>query len=324
MSQQTLKKSIEESFPYYSEHEQTLLHNLIVEAESNSPRFKKSKDEFLKLLYEDLVTFYDWKTLAEDRVAIRQRLLNVAGLFFVVPIDELRELSHKAKLTQKKLVYETPPHPKQFELSELHSYDLKFIQGFSDVYSKILIEPQVTVLDYIAGNREKRRYPLSQMTVFRKSIQDEVISKDYLTASAEPLTLTQFISIYNPNGTTRDLLTIGFDLVYESAFIEFFHHAPNVTPITLPRNAHIIGKHYLLSAVNETLKLKRLHKDKILEVFPLFIFDDDQGNPERVDDLLFFISDHLIPQITQRIKHWNIKLGLDPANEFLYWGQEEE
>jgi hypothetical protein len=220
-------------------------------------------------------------------------------------------------------VYETAPEPLNRDVTELHSYDLKYVHGVNDFFAKIMIDPELSAMDYIAGNRNKRLYPHSQLTVFRKRIQDEVISKDYLTASAEPLTQTQFVSLYNPNGSTRDLITIGFDMIYESAFIDFFHQAPNVTPITLPRNAHIMGKHFLLAAVNETIRAKRKSKDFLAE-FPVFLFDEDGGTPDRTDDLLFFISDSLVPQVTQKIKHWNIKLGLDPENEFIHWGEPTE
>ncbi|MCP5464610.1 MAG: hypothetical protein H7A33_06265 [Deltaproteobacteria bacterium] len=323
MSDNSIDKSISNNFPYYNADEQQLLKELVIQADPKSTKFQKAKERFLELLYSDLVDFYKWEATPDDRINIRKRLLNVAGLFFIVPISELRELSHKAKLTHKKLVYEEAPDPLRADVVEMHSYDLKYINGFQEFFSKIMVEPNMSALDYIAGNREKRKYPHSQMTVFRKRIQDEVISKDYLTASAEPLTQTQFVSLYNPNGTTRDLVTIGFDMVYESAFIDFFHNAPNVTPITLPRNAHIMGKHFLLAAVNETIRLKRSQKD-FLEDFPIFLFDDDGGTPERVDDLVFFVTDSLVPQISQKIRHWNIKLGLDPENEFIHWTETEE
>jgi hypothetical protein len=323
MSQNSINKSISDNFPYYSNEEQELLKELVVHADPKSDRFKVAKKQFMDLLYSDLVDFYRWDATPDDRILIRKRLLNVAGLFFIVPIVELRELSHKAKLTHKKIVYESAPNPLEGDIIEMHSYDLKYIPGFSEFYSKIMIEPNVSALDYVAGNREKRKYPQSQLTVFRRKIQEEVISKEYLTASAEPLTQTQFISLYNPNGSTRDLITIGFDMVYESAFIDYFHHSPNVTPITLPRNAHIMGKHFLLAAVNETIRLKRKNPT-FLKDFPVFMFDKDGGTPERVDDLIFFISDSLVPQITQKIRHWNIKLGLDPENEFIHWVEEEK
>lgn len=323
MSQNSLEKSIQENFPFYSKDEQDLLKELVFQGDAKSSTFHNAKNKFLELLYSDLVQFYRWDATSDDRINIRKRLLNVAGLFFIVPIHELRELAHRAKLTLKKVVYETPPNPVITDLTEMHSYDLKYIEGFSEFFSNIMIEPEISALDYIAGNRDKRLYPHSQFTVFRKKIQDEVISKEYLTASAEPLTQTQFISLYNPNGSPRDLMTIGFDLVYESAFIDFFHNGPNVTPLTLPRNAHIMGKHFLLAAVNECIRLKRTKKDFLAE-FPIFLFDKPDGTLERVDDLLFFVTDSLVPQIRQKIRRWNIKLGLDPENELVYWGASDE
>lgn len=321
MSDNSLEKSISENFPHYSDEERKLLRELVVQVDPQSSRFLEAKNKFLKLLYADLVNFYRWDATPDDRVTIRKRLLNVAGLFFIVPISELRELSHRARLTLKKVVYETPPSPLNTALTEMHSYDIKYIDGMSEFFTKIMVEPDLSAMDYVAGNREKRKYPRSQFTVFRKMIQEEVISKEYLTASAEPLTQTQFISLYNPNGTARDLITIGFDMVYESAFIDFFHNGPNVTPVTLPRNAHIMGKHFLLAAVNETIRLKRSNAD-FMKDFPVFLFDPSAG-ADRVDDLLFFVTDSLIPQISQKIQHWNVKLGLEPENDQLYWGPDE-
>ncbi|HLD45502.1 MAG TPA: hypothetical protein VJC18_08705, partial [bacterium] len=173
-----IDKSISDNFPFYKETEQTLLKELIVQADPKSESFLRAKNNFLELLYSDLVHFYKWEATPDERVQIRKRLLNVAGLFFIVPISELRELSHRAKLTHKKLVYETAPDPLRAETVEMHSYDLKYVDGFQDFYSKIMIDPNLSTLDYIAGNREKHQYPQSQLTVFRKRIQDEVISKE--------------------------------------------------------------------------------------------------------------------------------------------------
>lgn len=318
----SLEKSIAENFPHFNKDEQILLRDLVFQTDVKSESFRHAKDKFLALLYKDLVDFYRWDATPDSRIQIRKRLLNVAGLFFIVPIQELRDLAHRAKLTLKKIVYEVPPTPANTPLTEMHSYDVKYIDGFADFFSKIMIEPDLTALDYIAGNRDKRQYPRSQFTVFRKNIQDEVISQEYLTASAEPLTQTQFVSIYNPNSTPRDLITIGFDLIYESAFIDYFHNGPMVTPITLPRNAHIMGKHFLLAAVNECIRLKRSKKDFLGE-FPIFLFDRANNREDRVDDLLFFVTESLVPQIRQKIRRWNIKLGLDPENELIYWGVPE-
>lgn len=323
MTENALEKSIAENFPFYNKNEQELLRQLVFQGGNKSSAYREAKNKFIELLYQELVQFYRWDATPDDRLTIRKRLLNVAGLFFIVPIQELRDLAHRAKLTLKKVVYETPPDPVITDLTEMHSYDLKYINGFTEFFGKIMLEPELSTLDYIAGNRDKRLYPHSQFTVFRKRIQDEVISKEYLTASAEPLTQTQFVSLYNPNGTPRDLMTIGFDLVYESAFIDFFHNGVNVTPLTLPRNAHIMGKHFLLSAVNECIRFKRTSRE-FLKEFPVFLFDKDEVGPERVDDLLFFVTDNLVPQIRQKIKRWNIKLGLDPENELIYWGEMEE
>jgi hypothetical protein len=322
MTQDSIEKSITDNFPFYNDQERSLLKELVVHGDPSLPRFQDAKAKFLELLYHDLVAFYRWDATPDDRVTIRKRLLNVAGLFFIVPISELRDLAHRAKLTLKKVVDEATPNPLIKDVTEMHSYDLKYIAGFQEFFSKVMVDPEISTLDYIAGNREKRLYPHSQFTVFRKRIQDEVISKDYLTASAEPLTQTQFVSMYNPNGSPRDLITIGFDMVYESAFIDYFHQGLNVTPVTLPRNAHIMGKHFLLSCVNESIRLKRAKKDFLTD-FPIFLFDPAAG-PERVDDLLFFVTDNLIPQIKQKIRHWNVKLGLDPENELIYWGEDQQ
>jgi hypothetical protein len=84
-----------------------------------------------------------------------------------------------------------------------------------------------------------------------------------------------------------------------------------------------MGKHFLLAAVNECIRLNRAKKDFLAE-FPIFLFDKPDGTLERVDDLLFFVTDSLVPQIRQKIRRWNIKLGLDPENELVYWGASDE
>lgn len=316
-----IDKSIQDKFPFFGAIEQSLFEELLIKSEPNTPRFLKAKEQVLDLLYQDLVQFYRWDSSHEDRIRIRKRLLNISNLFVIIPVEELRKISDRARLTLKKIVYDIPDNPFELTRAEMHSYDVKYVDRFATFFSRILLEPNVSALDFIAGNREKRQYPRSQFTVFLKSIQDEVISKDYLTASAEPLTQTQIISLYTPDGEMRDFFTIGFDMVFESAFIDFFHTGVNVAPATLLRNAHILGKKFLTSSMDTFMQMRRSTNDFQNE-FPIYPLPRIEVTNKRLAELLDFLTDNLVPQIQNKIQQWNLQLGLDADNEQIYWSGE--
>lgn len=318
MADSKVKESVRGKFPLYNDSERELLESLLVEDDRSSSRFEKSKNQFMEIVYGDLVRYYKWDNSIDDHIALRKRLLNIAGLFVVIPIEDLRNVSHKAKLTLKKVVHESPPSPINKNVEEIHSYDLKYIEGFAPFFSKILLDANITALDYLSGNREKRQYPHTQFTVFRKRIQDEVGTDDFLTASAEPLTQTQLISLYNPDGTLRDLMTIGFDMIYESAFIDYFHSGQNVTPTTLSRNAHILGRNFLTSCLAQLMEVKKANLS-VEKEFPVFISDTTNYSEKRVEQLRFFIQETLLHHVDDKIRGWNSELGLPSNNLGIYW-----
>lgn len=304
-------------FPYFSKEEQAVIGEVLVQSNSPTPGAKQAQDSLLDIIYHDLVSFHQWDLPLDKRVDLRKRLLNLAGLFCVVPVEKLRELAGKARLTQKKTMGDTPPDPIQNDFIECNSFDIKYISYLKDFLERVDLSQDMTALDFVSGNRDRNHYPHSQFTVFRKRIQDEVLSKDYLTASAEPLTQTVMISLYNPGETVRDLITIGFDMVYESAFIDFFHHAPNPSPISLPRNAHLVARNYLLSVINLYIGLKRSGKD-ILKALPVFIASTEK-NEQHLHNLVLFLTDTLLPQVEQKIQKWNVQLGLAENHDQIEW-----
>lgn len=321
MNEANIKDLFDKNFPFYKDQEKEIIKDLVTHNQSDGNRYQNAKKKFLKIIYNDLVDFYRWDATPNRRREVRKRLLNIVGIFFILPLDDIRGLANKARLTQKKVVYESAPNPVIDQITEMHSYDLKYIKDFAQFFSQIELDEDITALDYLAGSREKRHYPRTQTTVFGKSILDEVIAKDFITASAEPLTQTQFIALSNPDGTPRDLITIGFDMIYESAFIDFFHNAPKVCSITLPRNGHLVGKHFLLSALETTLKKRRTGSKDWLKNFPVFRDKkEDTSDNERADRLIEIIKEELVPEITQKVKDWNEKLGLAEDNEEVYWG----
>lgn len=320
MGSADIEKSLSEKFPFYTEEERSLLKEIILDSERKTVRFIEAKNSFLQRLYADLVRFYKWDASLEERIHIRKRLLNIAGLFAIISIKDLRDLSGQAKLTQRKAVHENPVDPLGCNLMEINSYDIKYIKVFADLYSKISLETGLSALDFIAGSREKRHYPRTQFTVFRRKIQDEVLSKEYLTASSEPLTQTQLVSVYDPTGLPRDLMTIGFDMVYESAYVDFFHHEPNLSPVSLLRNSHIVGKNFLVAGIERCVALDK-GGARFLEEFPLF-FDCVGRTRQDVTALLEYLTDSLIPDIEKKIQNWNLQLGLPSEHQSIVWEGE--
>lgn len=318
MGPKDINAAIKRKFPYHSDEERLVVRDLLNVSDKQAPIFADVKGAFLNLILKDLLRFYEWRVTPDERESLRKRLLTLSGMFIIIPIEDLRDVSHRARLTQKKIVYEIPQNPFDQDDCEMHSYDIKYIAQFQQVYAQIALDPDHAALDYIAGNREKRNYPLTQFTVFRKNIQDEVISDNYLTASAEPLTQTQIISIFNPEGGPRDLITIGFDLVYESSFIDFYHHAPRIKADSLVRNSNIMANMFLHSAV-ERMNYLMDQKKNLADHFPIFIRLEDNRSPDQWEKLLIFITDNLMPAVAHRIRQCNLKLGLELDNQQIEW-----
>lgn len=318
MSTSDAAKNILDKFPHFQKEEQELIKNLLVELDRNSNSFLESKARFLEIVYNDLEAYHRWDADPANRFRIRQRLLNVAGLFVVVPIEELRDLTRRVRLASKKIVNEAPVNPLMRDAVEIHSYDIKYLEPFARFFARIPIEPGISTLDYLAGNREKRVYPHSQTIVFRKNLREEVLSENYLTASAEPLTQSVLISLYNPTETLRDLITIGYDLVFESAFIDFYHHGENISPLILLRNAALMGKQFIVSALEEYLNLKKARRP-FLDEFPVFLAPPEGSLNEKTDTLFLHTAEKLLPQVSERIRNWNAKLGLSADNEDICW-----
>lgn len=323
MSNEEAAKNILDKFPHFKKDEQELIKNLLVETNKQSGAFLESKARFLEIVYNDLAAYHRWDVEPAERLRIRRRLLNVAGLFVVVPIAELRELTARVRLESKKVVNEAPVNPLEKDPVEIHSYDLKYMEPFSKFFSNIPLEPGISTLDYLAGNREKRIYPHSQTIVFRKNLREEVLSENYLTASAEPLTQCVLISLYNPTDTLRDLITIGYDLVFESAFIDFYHHGESISPLILLRNSALMGKQFILSALEEYLNRKKNNKS-VVDDFPVFLMPPEGSLVEKTDTLFLHTAEKLLPQISERIRNWNTKLGLAVDNEEICWPPAEK
>lgn len=315
-------KTISKKFPYFSENEQEVIRNLVLHSKDKTEKFYTSKTKFLEIIYNDLVSFYRWDNEEEDRKKYRRRFLCISGLFAIIPIEELRDLAAKAKLTLKKVVYETPRKPKEGIVAEWHSYDLKYLPEFEEVLSKIPFADDMTVLDYLAGSREKRLYPPTLFTVLMPDLKEEVVADEFVTATAEPLTQTQLISLTDDKGKSRDLISLGYDLVFESAFIDFYHHGIGITPLLLLRNAHVMGLFFLKSAVL-TAKEKVLPEGNFPDDFPIFRFQPENNNPETVTALLDYYTHKFIPSVEQKITKWNLELSLDPDFDMVYWPSEK-
>lgn len=314
-------KTISKKFPYFDGAEQEVIKSLVLHSKEKTEAFYSSKSQFLDIIYKDLVNFYRWDNEEEDRKKFRRRFLCISGLFAIIPIEELRDLAAKAKLTLKKIVYETPRKPKEDIVAEWHSYDLKYLPEFEEVLSQIPFADDMTVMDYLAGSREKRLYPPTLFTVLMPDLKEEIVSDEFVTATAEPLTQTQLISLTDDKGQSRDLISLGYDLVFESAFIDFYHHGIGITPLLLLRNAHVMGLFFLKSAVL-TAKEKLSSEKVFIDDFPVFRFRPESNNPEMVEALIQYYTHKFIPSVEQKITKWNLELNLDPDFDMVYWPSE--
>ncbi len=213
-----------EQFPHLDAPERELLMQLCLAKETNGPTYEALKDKFLTQLETWLMSYCQWDTLPEQRIMLRRKLLNLAGLWHIIPFQELQALVNRTSHANKRPITDVKIADLYQDDLEIPAYDLKYLDNLVQLLGSIIRDDGTTYLDFVAGSRGLKSHPPASTIVFKKNLAEEVSSQERLTASAETFTRTILITTFNEEGDYRDLVSIAFDLVLESTYLDSYHN----------------------------------------------------------------------------------------------------
>ena len=211
-------------FPHLEESELRVLNELFVAWEKKTPDFPEKCQKFLSIMEGWVGQYFYWQTLPDIKVQIRKKLLNVSGIWNIIPSEAHSQFLQKVLPFNKKPITDVKVDSPYQRFAEVPIFDLKFMPGLSDILNSVAREEDITFLDYVAGNREKMVHPVASLIVFREDLGQELVTPQYVTASAELVTKTILINPFKADKTERDMVTIALDIVFESAILDYFHH----------------------------------------------------------------------------------------------------
>lgn len=211
-------------FPHLEESELRVLNELFVAWEKKTPDFSEKCQKFLSIMEGWVGQYFYWQTLPDIKVQLRKKLLNVSGIWNIIPPDDHKNFLQRVLPFNKKPITDIKVDSPYQHFAEVPIFDLKFMPGLSDILGSVVREEEITFLDYVAGNREKMVHPVASLVVFRDDLSQELVTPQYVTASAELVTKTILINPFKADKTERDMVTIAFDIVFESAILDYFHH----------------------------------------------------------------------------------------------------
>lgn len=265
-----MNADFEKKFPHLEKNEKEMLYLLTNEASNKGPAFEKAKEIFLNLIKDWVLQYLKWDTLPDDRLRIRKKLLNIAGLWTVVPFENIQGLINEVTPYNKKPITDIKVDNLYQEGCEVPSYDLKMIDSMASLLGSVSKDENMTYLDFVAGNREKKIHPASSIFVFKKSLLDEVVSDVYLTASAEVFSKTILITTFDEKGDMRDLISVAFDIVLESAYLDIYSNwSGEFIPEMVLRDTKLVACDFLGKAITS---LESQHKNgkSLMELYQIF------------------------------------------------------
>lgn len=246
--------------------EQNLLAQVVLAIKNGRKNdLEIAKERFLNLLEQNLKEFFGWDVQPLQQKVLRQKFLNLAGLYNIIPhadiMDMLGRVYHKVHRTITDVI------PDDIFAGEhiIDAVTLKHIDPLSFHLSKVQKTVGVSYLDYVSGNRDNGVKPVINSIIFSHNIAKGNSAETYLSASSEPLTKTIYISTHTQGSEIRDLIGMGFDIVTQSSFIDFYYHMEETFNITaVLRNSMIIGTRYVENAlgwIEDHLEKKEYQKE---------------------------------------------------------------
>jgi len=294
-----------------SPEEQSLLAQLVLNIKDVSGvKFQEAKDRFMSHLEADLYRFFSWNVQPMQRSLIRDKFLNIAGLYNVVPHQEILNMLARVGSQFKRPISDVLPEDLFGKETEIDAVNLKHLSPFAEVLNVVEKTVGVTYLDFISGNRELGIPPIIHSILFGKNIALNHSEENYLSASSEVFTKTVYVSTHTSPGKKRDYISMGYDLITQSSFVDFFYSIEkdfNINKVL--RNSMIIGTRFVEAMI---LWLEsEFGNPRYRELFDQLAGEDNKYSLETfLEDYLVYLETELMDQNINLVAQLNEKLGL--------------
>ncbi|SCA58392.1 hypothetical protein AB751O23_AA_00610 [Chlamydiales bacterium SCGC AB-751-O23] len=215
-------------FPFLDTDERKITAAFCSSCDSpSSPTFDydlKSMLNMIKRLYQAM----EKMPLNSDlRSIFRAKLMNIAGIYTIIPPHKILAFIGKnfKKLKAQDFDYKqenlSSQVPENFFFHDLEKTTLDILQFpiFSTVFKLHKKDDERYLEDILA---------YCKYIIFKKDIKDETFSNYYLTSTSEPLSQSVLLNLKGPEGKTRDILSLSFDIIYQSTFLKIFYSNPNL------------------------------------------------------------------------------------------------
>ncbi len=307
-----MNQEFQAKFPFLTEPEREVLYLLTLSKQEKTEGFEKLKGVFLEMVKKWSLDCLKWSTTPAEKIELRRKLLNVAGIWSLIPFADIQKALEEIDPFNKKPITDVKIQSIYQEDVEIPSHDLKLVDSMAGLLASISYDDEgLNYLDFVSGNRDKYQHPASSVTVFKKNLRGDVLSDAYLTASAEVFTKTILITTFDERGERRDLVSIAFDLVLESAYLDSYHNwTGDFVPELILRNTKVAGCDFL-SKVVDKLEAHLAGGKRVMELYE--IFPDNlpfMGFESWEKIYLDLLKNRILKKHVADIEALNKKLGL--------------
>ncbi len=304
-------EQIQKKHPKLSLEEQSLLAQIVVNMKDGDPKIlAQAKKELLNIIEMDLNYFFSWEAYQEKRDTLRFKFLNIAGLYNVVPHAELLSMLHRVYFKIKRPISDVLPANIFEKHVEIDAVALKHLSPFAEFLALCDKVVGITYLDFISGNRALGIAPVINFIVFEPNVAQMTSEEKYLSASSETFTKTIYLSTFNHNGSKRDYIGMAYDLITQSAFIDFFHNTEkdfNINKVL--RNSMIIGTRFVENMMHWFEA--NISNSQHYKLFVQLSGEEETLEIENfMDDYIHYLETDLMDHNLNLVSQLNEKLGL--------------
>ena len=237
-------------FPNLNHQERLNVYEFMHCHDQNDPvLINQSKQRLLLMIKNIAYHFETSEKNASDRHLSRNKLLNLAGLWQLIPIQELSEYMSTLREHGSQTHFEDNEYP----VSELSSLPASFqLLSIANRHSFLsILEKNVSTIVFLND---------------LKNIQ----TSEYLSATNEPLTRTVFLNnLTKEEGAERDSFSICFDLIIQTFFLDCFHYQSEKYSHRSSERYARVKTHRIFSTICRQLKKGEGLASPLNELIPL-------------------------------------------------------
>jgi hypothetical protein len=213
-------ESNELCFPFLEEDELEIIECF---SQSEDPTKEcKEKEQLIALVSRWLRSYLQTPYEASFRNLFRRKLLNIAGIFTLLPKNYFLEVFENFDHDNIGL----PSLPKNISKNFIYEEEVEIAASNLDCFNSLsfflkIMEGDRSFLDFVKEN--------CHSILFTKDLSQEIQTPNLVTSSNEVLSKT--ILLQNQMAeekADRDELTICYDLIYQASFVHVYHHPEKV------------------------------------------------------------------------------------------------